>query len=301
LTKKLTVKLKAWILLILLSIIWGGSYFLIKNALSDSEGNVRLEPFQLGALRMTFASLALLPFFFKQANQIKRRHIKFLLIAGFCGNGLPAFLFSYAQINLDSAITGMLNSTTPIFALLISTLIFGFKLKWNHIAGITIGVIGTGLIVSSKLQGIEITQNEIVPFLLVIAATLCYAISLNTIRYTLSDLRPITITSASFLMVGIPCLLYLLFTGFPSEVMSSSLKLEGVGFVAILAVVGTALAVFLFNNVIQMTSAVFASSVTYFMPVVATLLGLLSGEVVTFIQYAGLGILVAGVILINKK
>jgi drug/metabolite transporter (DMT)-like permease len=295
-----TDRYKSWFLLLLLSFIWGGSYFLIKNALHDSEGNMRLQPEYLGALRMTIAGLALSPFLWLNFSKIKRLHWKYLLIAGFCGNGIPAFLFSFAQMKLDSAVTGMLNSTTPLFAIAISTLIFKFQLKWNHIVGITIGILGTSIIMWSKMENVRITSNEIFPFALVLGATLCYAISLNTIKYKLPDLNPLTITSASFGLVGIPTLIFLLVSGFFNEVITNPYVQEGVAVVTILALVGTALAVLLFNHLIQLSSAVFASSVTYFMPVIATLLGLLSGELVTGLQYFGLSILVSGVILINK-
>jgi drug/metabolite transporter (DMT)-like permease len=296
----LTNRFKAWFLLITLSVIWGGSYFLIKNALHDGQGNIRLQPHYLGALRMTIAALALSPFLFMNFSKIKSYHWRYLLIAGFCGNGIPAFLFSFAQMRLDSAVTGMLNSTTPLFAIAISTLIFKFQLRWHHVLGITVGIIGTSVIMWSKLEGISISPKDIWPFMMVLGATLCYAISLNTIKYKLPDLNPITITSASFGLVGIPTLLYLLFNGFIFEAASTPKIMEGVAFVTVLALVGTALAVLLFNHLIQLSSAVFASSVTYFMPVVATLLGILSGELVSGLQYLGLFVLVVGVVLINK-
>lgn len=291
----------AWFLLILLSIVWGASYILIKLSLKDAEGNIRLLPDQLGAVRMVIASFVLLPFFIKYYKNIKKKHVPLLLIAGLCGNGIPAFLFAYAQQYLDSAITGMLNSVVPIFAITISTLVFGFKIKWNHILGIAIGVSGAFLIVYSKLQNVVITSDELFPFLLVVLATLCYATSLNVIKYTLPDLRPMTITSASFIFAGVPSLIYLLSTGFVSQVTTQPNIIEGIGFVSILAVVGTAVAVYLFNHLIQISSPVFASSVTYFIPVVATIMGFIFGEQLSYYQLAGMIVLIFGVILINRK
>ena len=291
----------AWFLLILLSIVWGASYMLIKLALHDSNGIQRLAPDQLGAMRMVVASLVLLPFFIKFRKNIQRKHILVLLIAGFCGNGIPAFLFAYAQMNLDSAITGMLNSMVPIFAITISTVVFSFQIKWNHIAGIAVGISGAFLIMFSKLQHVTLTQDEIFPFVLVILATMCYAISLNVIKYKLADLRPMTITSTSFLFAGIPSFIYLLFTGFASEAMGSAKIMEGIGIVSVLAIVGTAVAVYLFNHLIQISSPVFASSVTYFIPAVATLLGFLAGEQLSYYQLAGMIVLIVGVVLINRK
>jgi drug/metabolite transporter (DMT)-like permease len=250
---------------------------------------------------MVIASIVLLPFFLKFMKNIKKKHFILLLIAGVCGNGLPSFLFAYAQMNLDSAITGMLNSVVPIFAITISAVVFSFQIKWNHLVGIAIGIAGAFLIMFSKLQHVTLTQEEILPFVLVILATICYAISLNVIKYKLPDLRPMTITSASFLFAGVPSLIYLIATGFPSAAIGSTLMLEGIGYVAILAVVGTAVAVYLFNHLIQISSPVFASSVTYFIPAIATLLGFLAGEELSYFQLAGMIVLIGGVLMINRK
>lgn len=291
----------AWLLLILLSVVWGASYLLIKLSLHDFDGNERLKPDQLGAVRMVIAALVLLPFFFKSYKEIKRKHLVAILISGFCGNGIPAYLFAYAQMHLESAVTGMLNSFVPIFAIAISALVFGFKVRWNHLVGIVIGITGAYVIVYSKLQGVTITKEEIVPFVLVILATLCYAISLNVIKYKLVELKPMTITSAAFLSVGLPSLVYLLSTDIIGQFASQEHIWEGIGIVSLLAIMGTAVAVYLFNHLIKISSPLFASSVTYFIPVVATLLGVMSGEKISFYEISGMAILIVGVLLINKQ
>lgn len=291
----------AWFLLILLSVVWGGSYILIRFSLHDFDGNQRLKPDQLGAVRMVIASLVLLPFFFKYYKNIKKRHVLPILISGFCGNGLPAYLYAYAQMTLPSAITGMLNSFVPIFAISISALIFGFKIKWNHLIGIVLGIFGAYVIMYSKLEGINLTKNELLPFGLVLLATLCYAISLNVIKYKLSELRPMTITSAAFLSVGLPSLIYLLSTDIIGQISAQKHIWEGIGLVSLLAVMGTAVAVYLFNHLIKISSPLFASSVTYFIPVVATIFGIIFGESISYYEIVGMLVLIVGVLLINKQ
>lgn len=291
----------AWFLLVLLSIVWGASYILIRFSLHDIDGNERLKPDHLGAIRMVIASLVLLPFFIKYYKNIQRKHIVPILISGFCGNGLPAYLFAYAQMSLPSAITGMLNSFVPIFAISISALIFGFKIKWNHLVGIVIGIVGAYVIMYSKLQGVRLTQEEVFPFILVLLATLCYAVSLNVIKYKLADLKPMTITSAAFLSVGLPSLIYLFSTDIVSEVSSQEHIWEGIGWVSLLAVLGTAVAVYLFNHLIKISSPIFASSVTYFIPVVATAFGVIFKESISQYEVIGMLILISGVLLINKQ
>lgn len=290
----------AWFLLVLLSIVWGGSYILIRMSLFDLDGNQRLRPDQLGAVRMVIASLVMLPFFIKFWRNIQKKHVPYIIMAGFCGNGIPAYLYAYAQTHLESAITGMLNSFVPIFAISIAALIFGFKVKWNHLIGIVLGILGAYILVYSKLKDVELSGKEVIPFVLVVLATLCYAISLNVIKYKLTELRPMTITSAAFLSVGIPSLIYLMSTDVVTQFSAQENVWEGIGWVSLLAVLGTAVAVYLFNHLIKISSPIFASSVTYFIPVVATVFGILYGEEVNVYQLVGMLVLISGVLLINK-
>ena len=294
-------KLKAWGYLIILSFIWGSSYFLIKIGLEDSAGNERMPPHLLGALRMSFAFLALSPFLYKSLKSIQKKHLPFLIISGVFGNGLPAFLFAYAETKLDSSITGMLNSLVPLFTILIATLIFQFKLKINHVLGIIVGFFGAVLIVYQKLFTSNISSEDLFPILIVISATLCYAISLNIIKYKLQDVKSMAITSISFAAIGPFCIVYLFTTDFFERINSQPNFMGGIGIIAIFAFVGTAFAVLLFNRMIKLSSAVFASSVTYFIPIVAILLGFLIGEQVSVLQTSGILVLIVGVFLINKK
>ncbi len=294
-------KVKAWIYLVVLSIIWGASYLLIKIALEDRDGNQRLPAEQLGALRMSFAFLALTPFLIKSIKLVKRKHIIFLIMSGVFGNGLPAFLFAYAESRLNSSITGMLNSLVPLFTILIAAIIFKFKIKTNHIIGITIGVGGAVLIVYNKLFGVQFSKEDVPALLMVVAATMCYATSLNVIKYKLGEVDSKAITTISFAFVGPFCMIYLAFTDFFTRLSTQPNIYEGVGAVAVLAVLGTALAVLMFNNMIKLSSAVFASSVTYFIPVVAILLGIFYGEEVSPIQLLGMLTLIVGVLVINRK
>ena len=294
-------RLKAWVYLIILSIIWGSSYFLIKIGLEDSFGNERMPPNLLGALRISFAFIALTPLLYNSFKKLKKKHVPFVIISGVVGNGLPAFLFAYAETKLDSSITGMLNSLVPIFTVLIATIFFQFKLKWNHIGGLTVGIIGAVLIVYQKLFSTNLTANDSIPILIVVLATFCYALSLNVIKYKLQDLNSMAITSISFAAIGPFCIVYLFITNFFDRIVSQPNFIEGIGIVGILAFIGTAMAVLLFNKMIKISTAVFASSVTYFIPIIAILLGLTLGENVSVLQLSGIGVLILGVFLINRK
>ncbi len=293
--------IKAWAYLIILSVIWGSSYFLIKIGLEDSYGNERMPPQLLGALRISFAFLALTPLLYTSIKKLKKKHILFVIISGVVGNGLPAFLFAYAETKLDSSITGMLNSLVPIFTVLIATIVFKFRLKWNHIAGLTVGILGAFMIVYQKLFSTNLSFNDTIPILTVVLATFCYALSLNVIKYKLKDLNAMAITSISFAAIGPFCIVYLFTTNFFDRIANQPNFIEGIGIVGILAFIGTAMAVLLFNNMIKISTTVFASSVTYFIPIVAILLGLTLGENISILQLSGIGVLILGVFLINRK
>ncbi len=292
--------LKSWLLLLLLSCVWGSSFVLIKMGLFDPEGNVRLPADQLGALRVSFAFLALSPILFKSFKYLTKKNILFLIIAGVCGNGLPAFLFAFAETTLDSSITGMLNSLVPLFTILIGAIFFEFRIRRIHIVGIAVAMFGTFLIVQESLMGAKFSGQMKLPLLAVVLATICYATSLNVIKYKLSEVKSTAITALSFLMVSPFAITYLATSDFINRVQVQENILPGIGSILVLAIVGTALAVLLFNQLIKVSSPIFASSVTYFIPIVAMVIGWLIGETITSVQLVGMGILISGVLIINK-
>lgn len=291
---------KSWLLLILLSCVWGSSFVLIKIGLFDAQGNVRLPADQLGALRVTFAFLALVPILIKSVKYLNKKNILFLIIAGVCGNGLPAFLFAYAETTLNSSITGMLNSLVPLFTILIGALFFSFQIKRIHVVGIGVAIFGTFLIVQEELLGVEMTIQMIMPFLALILATVCYATSLNVIKYKLVEVKSTAITALSFFMISPIAIGYLFSTDFVIRVQEQENVLPGVWAILILAIVGTATAVLLFNKLIKISSPIFASSVTYFIPIVAMFIGWLIGESISVVQVLGMAVLIVGVLIINK-
>ena len=291
-------QIKSWGFLIVLSIIWGSSFLLIKIALMDEDGNLRLPPESLAALRLSLAFIFLLPLSIYHIKNVQFKDIPYLLISGFLGNGVPAFLFAYAELKLSSAVTGMLNSLVPIFTIIIAVIFFKFIWKFKHFLGIITGTIGTLLII-----GIDGSQNFLIlpltPLIMVISGSLCYAISLNVIKFKLNHLHPNLITSISFCFIGIPSILFLWHTNFISELSTGEIEKEGIIAVFILALVGTALAVLIFNRLIKISSPIFASSITYLIPIIAVVFGSIYGEEITLAQITGLIVLLLGVVIIN--
>ena len=284
----------AWALLILLAIIWGSSPILIKKAL------IKLDPFEIGALRLTLASFVLFPFLAKNLKEIRRRDYLILFISGIVGNVLPYFLYPIAQTKIDSATSGVLTSLTPFFALIVGVLFYKLKATKNNIIGLVIGFIGTSLLIlfSNKSDGFSVDLFG----LFVVAATLLYGINLNLVKYHLNHLKPITITSFSIVSI-LPITVYILFylTPFLSHFNNFNNYSLAFGYVFVLGVLGTSIATIVFYNLIKIKDTVFASMVTYLMPIVAIIFGVLDGEIINAIQLFGMALIMGGVFINSKK
>ena len=286
--------LVAWLLLILLAIIWGSSPILIKKAL------IKLDPFEIGALRLTLASIVLFPFLTKNLKEIRSKDYFVLFVSGIVGNVLPYFLYPIAQTKIDSATSGVLTSLTPFFALIVGVIFYKLKATKNNIIGLIIGFLGTSLLIlfSGGADGFKIDLFG----LFVVAATLLYGINLNLVKYHLSHLKPITITSFSIVSI-LPVTLYILvfYTPFLSHVSEFNSYTKEYGYVFILGVLGTSIATIVFYNLIKIKDTVFASMVTYLMPVVAIILGMIDGEIINGIQLFGMALIMVGVFINSKK
>lgn len=272
--------------------IWGSSFILMK------EGLKSFSPTQVAGIRMCIAGIFLFPVTLKFFKQITKRDIGPLVIIAILGNGLPYFLFALAQTQLGSAITGMLNSLVPLSTLLIAVFVFKTKVtKWN-VAGVGLGLVGAILLVISSSQD---THGEFGYGLLVVLATVCYGISVNTLKSRLSHFNPMATAAIPLAFVMVPWLIYLpIFEPLSFDTFGTD-EYFSFGAITILGLVGTALAMVLFNRLIQLSSAVFASSVTYLIPIVALTWGLSDSETIGFLHFLGLAFVLVAVYLINKK
>jgi drug/metabolite transporter (DMT)-like permease len=288
--------------LALLSVIWGSSFILMKRALftTDAIPTPLLNGGQLGSLRMFLASIVLLPvaISYLRKLEVKPKIISFGVVAMF-GNFIPAFIFAYAGAHMPSFLSGMLNSFTPIFTLIVGLVIFKQKTKASQILGLLLAVVGVTLLLYFKVQHPNTKESSWIFPALVILATLMYGISVNTIKYNLQQFPSLAITSIAFSISFIPATIACFYTGVFQTIMTIPHGYEALGYAAILAIVGTAFSVWLFNRIIAYSSALFASSVTYFMPIVAILLGTIDGELILPIQLLAMGIIIVGVLIAN--
>ncbi|SEN45130.1 EamA-like transporter family protein [Flavobacterium sp. CF108] len=281
-----------WAYLLVLSLIWGSSFILIKRGL------VGLTAVQVGSFRIIFAALFLLIVGFKSLKKISRRQWKFVAITSFFGTFTPAFLFAIAETEVDSSIVAILNSLTPLNTLVLGILIFGIQFQKRQVLGVFVGLIGCLLLVLSGAAS-HPGQNYYYVILVVIA-TLSYAINVNLIKKYLSDLNSLSITTGNFAILLIPALLILSTTDIPQRINLEATH-HSIFFVMILGILGTGIANVLFFKLIQISSPVFATSVTYLIPIVAFFWGLLDNEMLTPIQFFGAFIILIGVYLSAKK
>jgi drug/metabolite transporter (DMT)-like permease len=281
-------------LLIVLTLIWGTSFILIKQGLKV------FAPDEVGALRVTSAGLfLLLPALIRIKELTKENYWK-LFLSGMMGIFIPAFLFATAQTRMDSSVAGMLNTLTPIFTLSIGAIIFRQKFKSLAVVGILLGFVGAIVLMFARSGG---TLGAINVFaILIVIACIFYACNLNFIKYKITDLNALTITSISVLLISPLAIIYLLgFTEFTTKLQTVEGAWRACGFIVLLGIMSTAIATFLFNRLVKISTPLFASSVTYLMPIVAVGWGLFDGELLGLGHFIGMAAVIVGVYLANRK
>lgn len=288
------IKGTAILLLIVLALIWGTSFILIKQGLKV------FAPDEVATLRVSAAALFLLPAALMRVNTLKGKHIAKLLLTGMMGIFIPAFLFSIAQTNMDSSIAGILNTLTPIFTMLAGAAFFQQQFRRIAVVGIILGFGGTFMLMLSRSGGTVEGVNLYA--LLVVIACVLYGMNLNFIKFKIADVSSLTITSVSLMLIGPIAALYLFgFTDFTTKFSTHDGAWAAFGFIVLLGMMSTAIATFLFNQLVKISTPIFASSVTYIMPVVAVLWGVLDGEQLFIGHYVGMAAIVGGVYLANRK
>lgn len=279
-----------WPILIVLSLTWGSSFILMKRGLETFSSS------QVAALRIALAYLFLLPFLIKYYRIDLKKYWFGLLGMGIFGNLIPAFLFTKAETGISSSLTGMLNALTPVFTVIIGFFAFGNKTNRLQMLGIITGFVGALLLAWGDGDEKNVNINNA---WYVVAATVCYAISVNMIRKYLSDVGSLRATVWAFMFTGPMALVYLFSTDFIEVFNNHPQALSSLGYIAILGVVGSALAVIAFNELIKLSGAVFASTTTYLIPIVAVGWGLYDKEVITWMQVVAAVVILAGIWLIN--
>lgn len=283
-----------WIYLLILSVIWGSSFILIKKSL------LGLTAYQLGALRTIITGVLLLSVGYGKLKAIPKSKWKWLILSGLLGSFFPAFFFAIAETEIDSSVASILNSLVPLNTILLGFAVFKIASTKRQILGVIVGFIGTAILI---LKGSELNPNQNYLYAgFVIASTLMYATNVNIIKRYLQDVKPLAIAAGNYVFIIIPAFIILIFTDFfSSTTFENPHFTNALLYVTILSVFGTAIAKVLFNKLVQMSTPVFASSVTYVMPIIALIWGVLDGESFSFIQGLGALIILVGVYLSHKR
>ncbi len=284
---------KKWYLLIFLGCVWGSSFLLMKLGLKG------VSPIQMGSLRILFAAAFLIIIGFKHISKIPLYKWKYIALTSMFGTFFPVYLFAVALSKIDGSVSSILNSLTPLFALVFGILFFKVDVQRRQIFGVIIGFVGCVLLILFG-KGENATENYYYA-LLIVLASIFYGINVNLIKKYLSDLKPLTISTGNFLIMLFPALIVLYFSGF-FEIAQEPKVITSLGFIAILGIVGTGFSNILFFKLIQLSSPVFASSVTYLIPVVAIILGyFIMDETLSFIQGIGAFVVLLGVYFSSRK
>lgn len=285
--------MKKWIYLVSLSLIWGSSFILIKKAL------IGLTPAQLGSLRIIFSSIIIFAFAWNTLKIISKKEWKWIIISAFLGSFFPAFLFAFAETEIDSSIASVLNSLVPLNTVIIGAIVFKIASSKKQIIGVIVGFIGTYLLIDRGMH-LNPDQNYLYAGLVILCSFL-YGFNVNIIKKYLNDVPAVTIAAGHFSVIFIPAIIIFLLSDFKSDQIYDPDTIKSIGYVLILSAFGTALAKVLFNKLVQMSTAVFASSVTYSLLIVSLFWGILDGELFSFNQLMATILIVLGVLLSSRK
>ena len=277
-----------YVFLGILAIIWGSSFILMK------EGLKHFSSYQVAAMRISFAGIALLPFVKWRKVVIKAGDLKYFIISGILGSAIPAFLFTAAQTKISSSLAGAINGLTPLFALLVAVVFVGVKFNKLKVYGVIVGLLGAFFLIVGQKLNFDIKYTS-----LAVLAAVCYGINVNIIKQKLNDYPPRLVAALPLAIISIIGVGVMLYLGFDVS-WNQEQDVKSLLAIVLLAVVGTSLSLVIFNRLIQQTNTVFATSVTYLIPIVALFWGFLANETISSNQMIGLGFILIAIWLIRK-
>jgi drug/metabolite transporter (DMT)-like permease len=280
---------KNWIAFVILAFIWGGSFILIK------KGLIHFTPLQVGAMRIAVSAIAFLPFFFLFRIPFPKGRIGLVTVVVLTGNGIPAVMFALAETRLGSAVTGVLNSLTPIFALLLGIFFFRTPFKKHYLLGLFLGCVG----ISTLMIGEKDWRVSSYVFFVVLG-TMCYGLSANLVKKYCQDIHPIALTTVGFFPLGCVSVIILWMTGGWEKMMQPEAWEVAMPSLLALSLVCTVLANILFYWLIQRTSAIFGSAIAYAIPCMALVWGTVDGEIITWYHLTGFAFIIAAVYTLRR-
>jgi len=284
---------KKWFYLAILSLIWGSSFILIK------KGLVGLTPYQVASLRIIFAATVILLYSYNSLKKIPKASWKWILITAYTGTFFPVYFISYGQSEIESGLASIITTITPINTLVVGIIFFGLIFTKKQLLGLLIGL-GGAILLIYEASGANFSIN-IYYSLFIYMTTVGYAASVNLIKNYLTNISPEAVTAGIFISISPPALIVLFLSDFSSLNFHDSQVINSIIFVFVLGVFSSAIAQTLFNKFVKIASPLFASAVTYTMPIVAIFWAILDGETLTLMQFFATAIILVGVYMVNKK
>jgi len=281
-----------WLLFVVLALVWGSSFILMKTSAEHLNG------LQIGAIRIFAAGVTFLPWAVFHIFKIPLKKLGIISLTGLFGNFLPALLFASAiKANGESSLASILNSLTPLFVIVIGFLFFKSKVQRRKIAGVLIGF--AGLVILSLLRGpVSANDNSL---LLILIATVGYGITVNLVSHYLKGIDGFKIASISLAIMAIPATIIMWQQNVFNIARYDEESRWSIVIACLLGIVGSAIATGLYYVLIQKAGGLFASLVTYAIPIVAMFWGLLAHEHITAIQIGCLAMILAGVYIASAN
>ena len=287
---------REWGILLLLSVMWGGSFFFIQVAVRD------VAPLTFVWIRVTIAAAALWLFLAwrREPIHLPRRALGALLLLALLNNALPFALFAWSQTQIASGLAAILNATTPIWGVIVAHLLTADeRLTPARLAGVLLGFGGVALMIGPHL--LAGLGGDFAALLACIVATLCYALAgVWARRFKAMGVKPVTVATGQLtgaMLVMMPLALIVerpWLTAAPSAGAWAA--------IVALALFGTAFAYILYFRLIDTAGATNALLVTLLIPPTAILLGgLLLGETLAPRDFAGMALIALGLAAIDGR
>ncbi len=280
-----------WFILLFLSLIWGSSFILIKKGV-QGFGFV-----EAASIRLMAAGVVFLPFGLYHFPRIPRDRWLYVVLITMVGMFIPAFLFCLAQQHIQSSVAGIMNALTPVFTFVFSLLLFKKTYKTNHVAGLLLGLVCAIMLIVER-SDTAFTLNTYAG--LIVLGTICYGLNINLVKQFLGDVSSFALSSVSVSLGGLLAFLFIFLPCHENYAMTDA-RWMPLGALILLGIMSTALAQVFFYKLIKDTSAIFASSTTYIMPIVAVLWGLVDGEPFHFVHALSIAGILTAVLLLRKE
>jgi drug/metabolite transporter (DMT)-like permease len=286
--------IRNWSAFLLLGLIWGTSFLWIKIGVRE------LEPFTLVGFRLLFGLLAMSIVILvrRPAFPRSRRTWFFLVLMGITNTALPFVLITWGEVSVDSAVASVLNSSMPLFTLVIAHFFLADeRMTLPRVLGLALGFCGILLLFSRDLQ--RGTSQGILGQLAILAAALSYAVSSVYARRTLKEVS--TLVQAFIPLVVADSLMWLGAFSLERPFHIPQLPLTWVA-VAWLGVLGSAAAYLLYYFLLHRVGSTRTSLVTYVFPVVGVAAGVLFlDEQLDWHLALGALLIVAGIVIVNRR